>query len=201
MYRVYLSKSRNKNIFFRGLLKMILSYEEAIKEYGSDYKLKKAIDSGVVFKIENGIYSSRKYNNELEVLLKKYPKAILAGEYAFYIHGLTDVIPEKYSLATSSKAARITDKRVEQLYVRQDLLPLGVQEIEKNGAVIRVYDKERMLIELLRNKNSMPYDIYKDILLNYRGIIGDLEIWRIQEYAEKFPKSKMISKALDEEVM
>ena len=26
---------------------MILSYEEAIKEYGSDYKLKKAIDSGV----------------------------------------------------------------------------------------------------------------------------------------------------------
>ena len=36
---------------------MILSYEEAIKEYGSDYKLKKAIDSGVVFKIENGIYS------------------------------------------------------------------------------------------------------------------------------------------------
>ena len=49
---------------------MILSYEEAIKEYGSDYKLKKAIDSGVVFKIENGIYSSRKYNNELEVILK-----------------------------------------------------------------------------------------------------------------------------------
>ena len=76
---------------------MILSYEEAIKEYGSDYKLKKAIDSGVVFKIENGIYSSRKYNNELEVILKKYPKAILAGEYAFYIHGLTDVIPEKYA--------------------------------------------------------------------------------------------------------
>ena len=180
---------------------MIMSYEEAIKEYGSDYKLKKAIDSGVVFKIENGIYSSRKYNNELEVILKKYPKAILAGEYALYIHGLTDVIPEKYSLATSSKAARITDKRVEQLYVRQDLLPLGVQEIEKNGAAIRVYDKERMLIELLRNKNSMPYDIYKEILLNYRGIIGDLEIWRIQEYAEKFPKSKKISKALEDEVM
>ncbi len=63
-------------------------------------------------------------------------------EYAFYIHGLTDVIPEKYSLATSSKAARITDKRVFQLYVRQDLLALGVQEIEKNGVIIRIYDKE-----------------------------------------------------------
>ncbi len=47
----------------------------------------------------------------------------------------------------------------------------------------------------------MPYDLYKEVLLNYRGIINDLEIWRIQDYAAKFPKSKMISKALDEEVM
>lgn len=180
---------------------MILSYDEAVKKYGTDYKLKKAVESGDCFKIENGIYSNKRYESELEVILKKYPKAILSGEYAYYIHGLTDVIPEKYSLATSSKAAKITDKRVIQIYVRQDLLPLGVEEIEKNGVSIRVYDKERMLIELLRNKNSMPYDLYKEILLNYREIINDLEIWRIQEYAESFPKSKMISKALDEEVM
>ncbi|MBO4395226.1 MAG: hypothetical protein J5819_02630 [Eubacterium sp.] len=58
-----------------------------------------------------------------------------------------------------------------------------------------------MLIELLRGKNSMPYDLYKEILLNYREIINDLDIRRIQEYASVFPKSKMISKALDEEVM
>ena len=58
-----------------------------------------------------------------------------------------------------------------------------------------------MLIELLRAKNTMPYDLYKEILVHYREIIGNLEIWRIQEYAAVFPKSKMISKALDEEVM
>lgn len=57
-----------------------------------------------------------------------------------------------------------------------------------------------MLIELLRNKNSMPHDLYKEVLGNYRKIIDDLEIWRIQEYAEIFPKSKMIKKALAEEV-
>ena len=56
-------------------------------------------------------------------------------------------------------------------------------------------------VELLRNKSTMPYDLYKEIIINYREIIGDLEIWRIQEYASIFPKKKMISKALDEEVM
>jgi hypothetical protein len=47
----------------------------------------------------------------------------------------------------------------------------------------------------------MPHDLYKEIIINYREMINDLEIWRIQEYAAVFPKSKMISKALDEEVM
>ena len=37
--------------------------------------------------------------------------------------------------------------------------------------------------------------------MHYREQIQDLEIWRIQEYAAVFPKSKMIAKALDEEVM
>ena len=85
--------------------------------------------------------------------------------------------------------------------MRNDLLHLGEVEQIVDGATLRIYDKERMLIELLRNKNKMPYDLYKEIIYNYRKIITELEIWRIQEYAEIFPKSKMIKKALDEEVM
>jgi hypothetical protein len=46
----------------------------------------------------------------------------------------------------------------------------------------------------------MSYDLYKEIIGNYRKIIEDLQIWRIQEYADVFPKSKMIWKALREEV-
>ena len=75
-----------------------------------------------------------------------------------------------------------------------------LEEKEISGVTVKIYDKERMLIELLRNKNSMPYDLYKEIIGNYRKIIEGLEIWRIQEYADIFPKSKMIKKALEEEV-
>lgn len=46
----------------------------------------------------------------------------------------------------------------------------------------------------------MPYDLYKEIVGNYRKIIEKLQIWRIQEYAELFPKKKMIKKALEEEI-
>ena len=104
-------------------------------------------------------------------------------------------------MATKSKASKITDDRVFQIYVRDDIFDKGVETVNIDGYEVRIYDKERMLIELLRNKNTMPYDLYKEILLKYRAVIYTLQIWRIQEYADIFPKSKMIKKALDEEVM
>ena len=179
---------------------MLLSYNEAIEYCGSTYGLSKALKNKSLYKQESGVYSTKNHESELAVIMKKYPKAVLTGEYAFYVHGLTDLIPEKYNLATPSKAAIITDKRVKQVYVREDIFPLGTINKDISGNDIRIYDKERMLIELLRNKNTMPYDLYKEVLNNYRTIINDLQIWRVQEYASIFPKSKMISKALDEEV-
>lgn len=180
---------------------MIKSYSEYVSEYGSQYKFEKAVAAGELHKIEEGIYSDCENVPEIVTITTKYPKAIISGEYAFYFYGFTDVIPDKYSLATRSKASRINDSRVFQIYVRDDIFELGVQNAIVDGYKIRIYDKERMLIELLRNRNTMPYDLYKEILLKYRTIIDSLQIWRIQEYAEVFPKSKMIKKALDEEVM
>ena len=180
---------------------MLLTYREAVEKNGSAYKLNQSVEKQMLYKQEEGIYSIEKHVPELGIIMKKYPKAVLAGEYAFYSHGLTNVIPEKYDLATPSKSAKITDARVHQIYVRDTVFPLGIEEKIIDGAVARIYDKERMLIELLRNKNTMPYDLYKEIIMHYREMISDLEIWRIQEYASIFPKSKMISKALDEEVL
>ncbi|MBQ7360128.1 MAG: hypothetical protein IJW63_08540 [Lachnospiraceae bacterium] len=179
---------------------MILTYKECIEKYGNDYQLTRAVAEKSIYRVEPGVYSTERYSTELEVIIKKYPNAIFTGEYAFYHHRLTDVIPEKYHIATKAKAAKLLDARIEQIYVRDDLLQLGVVEKEINGVTVKIYDKERMLIELLRNKNSMPYDLYKEIISSYRKIIASLQVWRIQEYADIFPKSKMIKKALEEEV-
>ena len=180
---------------------MIYSYSEAVNQFGSEYKLAKAVEEGRIFRHEEGIYSTNQYESELGIVMKKYPKAVLTGEYALFCHGLTNVIPDKYDLATPSKAARITDGRVHQIYVNRDVFDFGIEEKIIDGVKVRIYDKERMLIELLRNRNSMPYDLYKECILAYREMVNKLEIPRIQEYVPVFPKSKMISRALDEEVM
>lgn len=122
------------------ITQMVLNYKEAITQFGNAYKLSQAVSGGLVFKLEDGIYSTNKQEPELGIIMKKYPKAVLAGEYAFYAHGLTNLIPEKYDLATTSKAAKLTDKRVRQIYVREDIFNLGIEEKEKNGSSRKVWE-------------------------------------------------------------
>ena len=179
---------------------MLMTYKEAVDRSGSAYKLAKAVEEQALYKQEDGIYSTNKYESELGIIMTKYPKAVLTGEYAFYCHGLTNVIPEKYDLATRNKAAKIRDARIRQIYMRDDLFSKGVSEKTIDGATVRIYDRERMLIELLRYKNKLSFDFYKEVLLNYRKIMGQLDIQKIQDYAMISPKSKMILNALQMEV-
>ena len=50
-------------------------------------------------------------------------------------------------MATKSKASKITDSRVFQIYVRDDIFDKGVETVNIDGYDVRIYDKERMLIE------------------------------------------------------
>ena len=70
-----------------------------------------------------------------------------------------------------------------------------------NNVEIKIYNKERMLIELIRNKNKLPFDYYKEILLNYRKVINELDIQAIQEYAFALPKTSMVLETLQLEVL
>lgn len=180
---------------------MIYKYKDAVNKLGSKYLLKKAIEEGTFFQHGKGIYSDTKYVPELQIISMKYPKAIFTMDSAFYYHGLTDVIPEKYYIATDRDAAKIYKKNIIQIFENKSLLNLGVEQMETQGCLINIYNKERLLVELLRHKNKLPFDYYKEILLNYRDIIHDLDIPLIQDYAYRVPKTSMIMEILQLEVL
>lgn len=179
---------------------MLYSYQDCLMMWQSDYQIKKQIQNGGIYQIEKGVYSDEPTVSTLAVIAFKYPKGIITMDSAFYYHGLTDVIPDVIHLATDKHAIYINDKRVHQYYVLSNILNVGTTTLERRDAKIRIYDKERMLIELLRFKNKFPFDYYKEIISNYRNLIYDLDIERIQDYAESFPRSKMINDALEMEV-
>ena len=179
---------------------MIYRYTDCVRECAGYYNVKKAIEAGELFQIEKGIYSDQPMESQLAVIAAKYPKAVFTMNSAFYYHGLTDDVPDRYFLATDKNAAKIRDKRVSQIFENSKHLTLGAEAISVESVVISMYSKERMLIELLRNKNKLPNDYYKEILQNYRRLIASLDIQSIEEYMNALPKKKMIEKALQSEV-
>lgn len=178
----------------------LLSRTECLKKYRSDYYINQKIAMGKLFRIDKGIYSDKENVPELALIAFKYPNAVITMETAFYLYDLSDEIPDEYSVATKREAAPISDPRVKQYFVSKDILQLGKTEFDYKGFPISTYDRERMLVELIRYKSKLPYNYYKEILLNYRRILPLMNIEKIRDYAEAMPKSKKIINTLRQEV-
>ena len=180
---------------------MLKTRKECLEEYGSDYFIQQKINAGELSRIEKGIFAEDTAVPELALISWKYPKAVITMLSAFYHYGLIDVIPDTVDLATDRDASKISDPRVRQYFVPAESLMVGIATGEERGYTFQIYNRERMLIELLRYKSKLPFDLYKEVLLNYRRIMPQLDIQKIQDYAAAVPKSNMISNALQMEVL
>lgn len=179
---------------------MLYFHKELKERLKSDYQIQKAVENEEYYKIENGLYSDIEFVNPLEIICKKYPKAIFTSDSAYYYYDLTDVVPDYFCLATKRTDSRITDKNIKQLFVPNDLFEFGKTEIEVENIKINIYDKERMLVELIRKKNIIPFDYYKEIITNYRKKADKLDIYKIQEYISYYKNELSLYDTLMREV-
>ena len=151
--------------------------------------------------MKKGFILIQKQVSDLEIIAFKYPYAVFTMNSAFYYYGLTDVIPERFYLATNRNATKIHSNNIKQFFYHENILQVGITTIIYQNVKIQIYDKERMLIELIRNKNTLPFDYYKEIIESYRKIIYELDIEKIQEYILLFPKSDYIMNVIQLEVL
>ena len=179
---------------------MIYNYKEIIKIYKNDYNLKKAINKKEIYKLEKGVYSNKKIVSPLIIYSKKYPNAVITMDSAFYYYNLTDVIPNKVYLATDRNSDKINNSKIVQSFVAKSILNEGKVTLEEDGEKINIYDRERLLIELIRKKKQIPFDYYKEIISNYRAIVDELDMYKIEEYLALFKNDLNLSNILQMEV-
>ena len=180
---------------------MLLSYQACIDNYGSDYQIRKHIQNGTLFMLEKGIYSTSNRVSESDVIMTKYPKTVYTGYSAYFYHSLTDVIPDHHYLASRRTDTRIKDSRVIQSFLKDDIFDAGITGMEYNNSVIRIYNRERMLIELMRFKAKTPRDHYKEIISNYRQIVYELDFGLVEDYAALFKSGSTFMDMIQMEVL
>ena len=180
---------------------MIYTYKEMVSRYGSAYQIARAVDSGNVFKVSRGIYSDVRHPNPNAVACALYPHAVLTMDSAFYLHGLTDVIPELVHVATPRNSTRIRNAHVRQYFMEPRLMRVGTQQREDSGLLVRVFSKERMLVELLRNAGKLPLDYYKELIGSYRKIANELDMHEVEDCMSQYKRADTLFDMMQREVL
>ncbi len=160
--------------------------------------------SGKLFKIAHGVYSDEMDNAaDLESLFLVYKNAVLTNESAFAFYELTDTIPEMYTIATPLNSHKISFDYVKQSYMLFPFLKIGLIKVKTKYGYIQIYDKERLLVELFRQRNKFSYELYKEVVANYRklAIENKIDFLKVFKYCDSFANGKVIRKNIEDVVV
>ncbi len=179
---------------------VVITYQEALTKLGSRYRIRQAVSEGALYPVGRGLYATSRNEDALAVIAKRYPGGILTGQTALYAHGLVTAPPELIDLATKRGGTKIHDAAVHQHFIPEEWLGVGKSTITMDGVELPAYDLERMLLELMRSRNKLPYDLYREAVASFRRRSERLDIYRLQDYAEAIPRGEAYLERAMEEV-
>ena len=131
------------------------------------------IDEGVLVKESRGIYYyADELPDDLQIIQKNNPRVIYSYGTALYLWNMSDRIPHVWDVSVPQgfNATRLKkDKQNIRLhYINADKWSVGITEtLSPDGNKVRLYDKERCIIDLIKRKDKMDKQIYLHALREY----------------------------------
>ena len=183
---------------------MIYSTKQLLRKYKNYTAISRLEKAEKIFRISQGVYSDEKSNiADIETFFLTYPNAVLSNESAFLFYELSDYLPEKYTIVTPLKAHKVMSCIVYQGYMQNSLIKIGVKKVKTDFGYIKIFDLERMLIELFRLKTKFSYEYYKEVVGNYRKLAaeGKIDFLKISRYCRQIPRGESIEKTIGEVIL
>lgn len=153
--------------------------------------LKKYLDRGSLIRESRGIYSfADSMSDEFALLQSRCKKGIFSYGTALYFHGLSDCFPQMISM-TVPKNYNVFYLKEELLHVefhriKPSLWDIGIIEINSpQGGKIKIYNKERCICDIIRNRKRTDPQIFTQALKGYFAS-KDRDNIQLIEYAKKF---------------
>lgn len=135
--------------------------------------IKKYVDSGLLERIRKGIYAPADSDiDEFALLQVQCSSLIFSYGTALYIWGLTDRIPHTFDISVphGENITRLLrdNQKIKAHYVMKEFYDLGITETQSpQGGLIRLYDKERCLCDLIKDKNQIEKQLYVQAIRDY----------------------------------
>ena len=161
--------------------------------------LQQLVKDGEIYRFGRGLYVRRNsWEDDFYLFQKKYGRGIYSHDTALYLLGYSDRTPAKYTMtfpkgynAPSLKQEIIIIKRV----VPENYEFGQIQIKSPAGNLIRTYDLERTLCDILRG-NGSDIQIITDAMKRYAAS-GEKNIHKLMQYAERLRVSPKVLRYLE----
>lgn len=146
---------------------------------------------------EKGVYVIKGKNvNEFFLLQQRYKAGIFSHNTALYFYHLTDRTPLKYDL-TFKNNVRLNNEIINSHYIKEDKYELGLTELKlEDGTTIKLYDIERTIIDILRDRKKIDLQIF-NIAMNEYMKRKDKNLIKLSKYAKVFKVEKILQNYME----
>lgn len=177
----------------KGILTMKILEENNIhRQY-----LKALVDSGELIKVSRGIYvTPDKDISEYYIMGEQFKNAIFSHNTALYLYDLTDRTPFVLDMTFPSNI-RPSNDMLSPHYINKERLNIGLitKELD-DGTNIRVYNMERTICDIIRDRNKIDSQIFNTALKEYMKR-SDKNLNLLYEYAKEFKILKILRMYLE----
>ena len=158
------------------------------------------IERGIIERVARGI-SSDVCSSDLNYFITQAicRKGIFSHETALYFNDLCDRTPIKYQLTIPSyyNTKLLKDKNYEFFYLKEELYEIGIIEMKTPyGNKVKVYDLERTICDIIRNKKKIEIALFTDAMKRYAER-KDRNSIKLHQYAKLFNIEDELRKYLE----
>lgn len=162
--------------------------------------LKRLCDNNKLERVSTGYYCTPKtFVDEYYKVLSKCKNSVFSYSTALYLHDLTDRTPVYFDI-TVSRGYGGNLQNIDNIYlhyVDKEILNLGLEEIKSPfGMIIRCYDVERTICDLIKDKNNMDKEIYSKALKEYAKR-KDKDLLKLTKYSKKLNIEKELVEIME----
>ena len=158
------------------------------------------VKKGILVRISKGYYGFPNYiADEYYKIASKSKNARFSMATALYLHKLSDRNPLIYNvtLPFGYSGALQKQKNVILNFVNRNILDLGVIEMTSPfGMKIKVYDIERTICDIIKNKNKIDGEIFSKALKDYARS-KNKNLSKLTKYAKIMKIEKKVSEYME----
>lgn len=154
--------------------------------------LNQMVKLGLLEKIMHGVYINPNASIDPFWLLgNQYKNGIFSHNTALYFYHMTDRTPLKIDLTFPSNN-RINNEKLHVHYIKKELYKLGLTQLTlDNGIKIAIYNKERTICDIIRDRHQIDPQIFNTAINEYIKQ-KDKNLFLLYQYAKAFKIDKIL---------